>query len=140
MRNLYTEEIAMDVSIFLARVLGLYFIIVCLAVLFRFKEIRKTFDEMVSNKAHVFFAAFLSLVIGILLVVSHSIFVWDWRLLITLIGYLSLLKGICLLFFPKHMLVCKRVIMSKQHVYYTIIIIFLLIGAFLTYHGFWCGY
>ena len=130
----------MDVSIFLARVLGLYFIIVCLAVLFRFKEIRKTFDEMVSNKANVFFAAFLSLVIGILLVVSHPVFVWDWRLLITLIGYLSLLKGICLLFFPKHMLVCKRAIMSKQHVYYTIIIIFLLIGAFLTYHGFWCGY
>jgi len=140
MRNLYTEEIAMDVSIFLARVLGLYFIIVCLAVLFRFKEIRKTFDEMVSNKANVFFAAFLSLVIGILIVVSHPIFVWDWRLLITLIGYLSLLKGICLLFFPEKMLVFKRAIMSKQHVYYTIIIIFLLIGAYLAYHGFWCGY
>ncbi len=130
----------MDVSIFLARVLGLYFIIVCLALLFRFKEIRKSFDEMVSNKAHVFLRAFLSLVIGILLVVSHSIFVLDWRLLITLIGYLALLKGICLLFFPEKMLVYKHAVMDKQPIYYTIVIIFLLIGAFLAYHGFWCGY
>jgi len=129
----------MGVSTFLARVFGLYLIIVCLAVLFRFKTFQTAYDEMISNKAHVFLAGFLSLVIGILVVVSHSIFVWDWRLLITLIGYLALIKGIWLLFFPETALKFKRSIMGNQSVYRIIIVIFLLIGIFLAYKGFFCG-
>ena len=129
----------MDVSTFLARVFGLYLIIVCLAVLFRFKAIQAAYDEMVSSKGHVIFGGFLSLVIGILVVVSHSVFIWDWRLLITLLGYLALLKGIWLLFFPETALKFKRSVMGNKPVYRIIIIIFLLIGLYLAYQGFFCG-
>jgi hypothetical protein len=129
----------MGVSIFLSRVFGLYFIIVCLAVLFRFKVFQAAYNEIVSSKGHVIFGGFLSLVIGILVVSSHSIFVWDWRLLITLLGYLALIKGIWLLFFPETALKFKRSIMENKSVYYIITVIFLLIGVFLAYKGFFCG-
>ncbi|MGD9108106.1 MAG: hypothetical protein PVI75_02940 [Gammaproteobacteria bacterium] len=128
----------MGVSIFLARVFGLYLVIMCLAVLFRTQYIQTAYDELVANKAHMLFGAVLSLIIGILIVVAHSVFVWDWRLLITLIGYLVLIKGIVLLFFPEHMIKLKSSIMSNRPVYYIIIIIFLLIGLFLAYKGFFC--
>ena len=129
----------MGVSIFLSRVFGLYLIIMCLAVLFRFKMFRAVYDEMVSSKGHVIFSGFLSLIIGILVVVSHSVFVWDWRLLITLLGYLTLIKGIWLLFFPESALKFKRSIMGNQSLYRIIVVIFLLIGIFLAYKGFFCG-
>jgi len=119
----------MSASIFLARVFGIYFIIVCMAVIFHFKYIQAVYDDMVSNKAHVFIGAFLSLIIGILVVVGHTMFVWDWRLLITLIGYLALFKGILLLFFPEHMLKFKRNIMANKTLYYIMIIIFFAPGV-----------
>jgi hypothetical protein len=129
----------MGVSIFLSRVFGLYLVIVCLAVLFRYKMFRAVYDEMVSSKGHVVFGGFLSLVIGILVVVSHSVFVWDWRLLITLLGYLALIKGIWLLFFPESALKFKRSVMENKSAYYIIVVIFLLIGLFFIYKGFFCG-
>ncbi|MGD9152132.1 MAG: hypothetical protein PVG30_00525 [Gammaproteobacteria bacterium] len=128
----------MDTSIFLARVFGLYLIIGCLAVLFRFQHIQTAYDELVASKANVLLIALLSLIIGILIVVAHSVFVWDWRLLITLIGYLVFVKGIMLLFCPECAMKLKVAIMSNRSAYYIMIIIFLLIGLFLGYKGFFC--
>ena len=129
----------MDISTFLARAFGLYLIIICLAVLFRFKSIQSMYDEMVGNKAFVFLAGFLSLIIGILVVVSHSVFRWDWRVIITLLGYLALIKGIMLMFFPENALKFKSDIIKKPW-YRILIIVFLLIGVYLLYQGFWMHY
>lgn len=128
----------MIASIFLARVLGLYLIIVSLAVLFRFKYFQTAYDELVVNKANVLFGAVLSLIVGILIVVAHSIFMWDWRLLITLMGYLTLIKGIMLLFFPEYAIKFKRSMMSNRSLYFILIVIFLLIGLVFAYRGFVC--
>lgn len=128
----------MIVSIFLARVLGLYFIIVSLAVLFRFKYFQTAYDELVVSKANVLFGAVLSLIVGILIVVAHPIFIWNWRLLITVMGYLTLIKGIMLLFFPEYTIKFKRSMMSNRSLYFILIVIFLLIGLVFAYRGFVC--
>ena len=39
-------------------------------------------------------------VLGLLLVLSHNVWTTDWRVIITLVGWLTLLKGIALMLWP----------------------------------------
>lgn len=127
----------MDVSIFLARALGLYLVIVCFAFFFRYQQIQAIYEEMFVQKTYILFGAIISLIVGILLVISHPVFTADWRSLITIIAWLSLIKGVMLLYFPNYFYKYKSWLLSNAAVYYGFIIIFFLIGIFLIYHGFW---
>lgn len=62
----------MEVSIFLAKVLGLWAFIVSLAVLVRPKLFETVVKEINRSDAFLYLTGFLSLIIGILIIVSHN--------------------------------------------------------------------
>jgi uncharacterized membrane protein (DUF441 family) len=118
-------------SIFLAKVLGIYFIVLCLALLN--KTTRKNLFDLV-EKEGISLVGLITLVIGIAMVVSHN--VWTgWPIVITIIGWLSVIKGVCLLFFPTAYsgLYMK---MRNSDWLYAFLIIGVVLGVFLTYVGF----
>lgn len=88
----------MDISIFLARVFGLYFVLMGLVFLAKSNHTIQVIREFYQNRALVFVVAWFTLILGILMVVSHSIWKSDWRVIITVLGYLTLLKGLLHLF------------------------------------------
>lgn len=126
----------MTLSIFLARVLGLYLIIVGFFYLFRRAYIQKVAREIFEKDSLVIITAVMSLLIGLLIVVGHNKWAWSWTLTITLLGYLTLLKGLIRLFIPHHTdkPVLLKAISGDNPIY--IGIVCLLIGFFLTYEGF----
>ena len=84
----------METSIFLAKVIGLVSVISTAAVLIRYKESLALEDEAVKSPGIIYLSGFAILMLGVLLVVSHSVWTFDWRLVITIVGWLVFLKGL----------------------------------------------
>ena len=125
----------MDTSIFLAKVIGLVSVISTTAVLIRYKESLALEEEAMKNPAATYLSGFAILILGVLLVVSHSVWTSDWRVVITIMGWLVLLKGIGRIFFPG---ATGRLIKKKQNNRWFILgeIIVFIIGFYLLYYGF----
>jgi len=92
----------MEISIFLAKVVGWYLIITAVLLLLRYKTLRRditTFTKQRRGLMQYFFGAY-SLIIGLLIVSGHNIWEADYRVVITIIGWLALIKGIAYFILP----------------------------------------
>lgn len=125
----------MELSLFLAKVLGLYLVIFGLALLYNRASMVKAVNEVFSNSGCALLLAIMTLIVGILLVVSHNVWVMAWPVAITILAWLILLKGVMRLYCPAKAKAWMKKIESGK-VYYTITTIALLLGAYLTYIGF----
>ena len=125
----------METSIFLARVIGLVSVISVTAVMIRYKESVVLEEEAMKSPLHIYLSGFVFLILGALLVVSHSVWVFDWRIVITVLGWLVLLKGMGRIFFPDAV---KRMVEKKKENRKFILgeIAVFLIGLYLLYYGF----
>lgn len=125
----------METSIFLARVIGLVGVISTAAVLARYKESLAFEEKLVKNPANIYVSGFLIVILGVLLLVSHPAWTADWRVVITILGWLVLLKGLMRIFFPEAV---RRLIQKKQSNRWFILgeFIMLLVGFYLLYYGF----
>jgi len=89
----------MDISIFFARLWGSFFVIFgCLFIITR--QLGKTI-EMTDNKAFVISTGYISMLMGLVTVILHSIWVADWKVITTVLGWSTLLKGILKIGFPE---------------------------------------
>jgi uncharacterized membrane protein len=123
----------MDVSIFLAKLLGVYFLIIAFLWAFRREQFQALIKEIIGSRALLTFAGFISLLFGLALVIVHNHWEFDYRLIITLIGYLAVMKGILLISFPHQVQKLNENVIQNWYWYG---IIYPLIGAYLTYEGF----
>jgi hypothetical protein len=91
----------LPLTIFLARLFGLYCLIVATAMLIRKEETIRTLDGMVLNRGQVMIAGVIALGVGLATVLGHNI--WSGGALpigVTLVGWTATLKGIWLLVSP----------------------------------------
>jgi len=89
----------MDVTIFLARFLGSFYLIFGLLFIIT-RQLGKTI-EMTENKVFVISTGYISLLLGLATVVLHNVWVWDWSVAITILGWATLIKGILKIGFPE---------------------------------------
>ena len=125
----------MDISIFLAKVIGLFLVISTLAIIIRYKKFVSIEEEAAKNKILIYLSGFIALIIGILLIISHNIWVLDWRVVITLIGWMVFVKGVLRIFFPELAIKIIGKKSSKKWLLWAEVIFFL-IGLYLIYKGF----
>ena len=124
----------MQLSLFLAKAWGIYILLISLAFLVNRKNYQAAL-RLLENETTRLLAGFALLVIGILHVISHNIWTPDWRVLITLSGWISLIKGINRLFWPEFTI--KQIKKLKIDKWATpLLILALILGAYLTYKGF----
>lgn len=90
----------MPVSKFLSKALGLYFLIISSVMFINMSEFLKHLHALVNDEPVMFLAGFITVILGILMVVAHNFWQWHWRLMITLIAWFTLIKGIVLLVHP----------------------------------------
>jgi hypothetical protein len=62
---------------------------------------RKIADDLFSNAGLTYLAGFITVVIGFLIVTYHNRWTKNWTVLVTILGWLALLKGISLIAFPQ---------------------------------------
>ena len=91
----------MELSLFLAKLFGIYLLIVAALWALRGEAISKVIEEFFASRPMLFLSGLLALAAGIAMAIGHSIWEMSWRGLITTIGYLSIAKGIVRIGFPE---------------------------------------
>ena len=89
----------MDTTIFLAQLWGSFYIIFG-ALFIITGQLGRTI-EMTDNRAFVISTGYITLLMGLVTVILHNVWVDDWRLAVTLLGWATLLKGIMKVGFPE---------------------------------------
>ena len=125
----------MCLSIFLAQVIGCYLFFMSLAMLIHQQRFKKTMSDLLNNMTLITLSGGISLAVGLLIVVDHNVWVPDWPVLITLIGWILLLQGLMKLFVPDAFIKMSKDMMG--HVVYPLLCwIRLVAGVYLIWAGF----
>ena len=122
----------MEISIFFARLWGSYFVIFGLLFIIT-RQLGKTI-EMTDDKAFVISTGYITLIMGLVTIILHNIWVADWRIVITILGWFTLIKGIMKIGFPEHIHKQAQRFKKKQALS-TVILMFL--GAWLILMSFY---
>ena len=121
----------MDISIFFAQFWGSFFVIFGLLFVIT-RQLGKTI-EMTENKAFVISTGYITLLMGLVTVILHNVWVLDWRVVITILGWSTLLKGIGKIGFPE--LIHEQAQRFKSGQWFSAILL-LLLGGWLLWMGF----
>jgi len=127
----------MDLSLFLAQVFGLYFIIAGVAMLLRPKLVTDLIEMVTAHDGLLSLSGFVALIIGIPLVLLHS--VWDgpvWQTVVSLVAWLTFLKGMSLILMPKLTIGWAEKIWRKQSTLNVLLVVMIMLGGYLAYVGF----
>jgi hypothetical protein len=132
-------EDAMSVrTIFLAKLLGLFCILEGLFLITHKPAMGEMMNALFDNAMMLFIVSLIALGIGLALVLGHNI--WSGGALpivVTLIGWGALIKGIVLLFVPQE--AAKGLFhnsLQYEQFFYLYAALPLILGAYLTYGGF----
>jgi len=126
----------MELSIFLAQLLGLYFVLAGAIFILRQKSLIPAVQDAGSNRGLILLLASLELLAGLALVIAHPIYTLDWQGIITFIGAWMIVESIFFLILPNK--IAKGLIsMVNKPLWYSIGgLIAIVIGAYLAGVGF----
>lgn len=125
----------METSIFLAKAFGLYLVIFSISLIFNWRGMQRFVTDLIAHRGTMLLISVMTLILGILAVLSHNIWVWNWRVVVTLLCWLMLLQGVLRLYFPERI---QKIALRFQRKNFFMItgFITLVIGLFLLYCGF----
>jgi uncharacterized membrane-anchored protein YitT (DUF2179 family) len=124
-------------TIFLSRLIGLFSLVFALAMILHRDSFAAVTSAMIHDPPLVFLLGLIALAIGLAMVLSHNI--WSGGALpvvITLIGWLQLIRGITALLVPPEALASFFDKMNFGKFSYGPFVITLALGLYLTYMGF----
>ncbi len=126
----------MDRSMFLARLLGPTFVAIGLGMLINLGM----YESMVAEALHTgilfYLSGLLSLLAGLSIINLHNIWHADWRVIITVLGWLMTIGGIIRIVVPQVAIVIGSSIYSGRVPTIVIALIVAALGAFLSVKGY----
>ena len=127
---------AMNKSTFWARLLGLYMVIIYIWMFKYIHHIDLFLSSLANSPLILMTQAIFAIFLGLAIVLSHP--VWKgWPIIVTLLGYWIIFKGMVLLYFPEwlhHLIPLWKI----QYNYVALVIGFAL-GLVLLYWGYFQG-
>ena len=128
----------MQRSIFLAKLIGPFLAVCGVALIFNAEAFRTIGDEIVRSPALIYLAGVLALVAGLAIVNTHNEWVEDWRVSITLIGWLCLFAGFVRLVFPRNVAALGSSVVASVSNNWIIGegVVILALGAWLSFKGY----
>ncbi|MFA5022846.1 MAG: hypothetical protein WC385_02455 [Candidatus Paceibacterota bacterium] len=126
-------------TLLLAKVFGIYLIIIGLAIIFRRRYFLSVFAGLVDNRILRIVISIVELIAGLFIILTHQI--WSSWLtgLITLMGWLMVIEGTSYLFMSDRRFAKLMKFVNHKAVYTIGGIIAVIIGIYLTYAGFGLG-
>ncbi|MCW8410215.1 DUF308 domain-containing protein [Legionella sp. PATHC035] len=118
---------------FLAAVLGWYLVIVSLLLLTRREIVVTAMRELMGQRAVMLVVGILTLIIGLLMVISHNVWVMGWPVIVTIFAWLTLIGGLFRLYCPDTVYQIWNKVIDKSGLLITTGVITLIIGLFLLY-------
>jgi len=119
--------------------IGLIYLAVGVGILLNPQYYKKMFTDFKTSLAVMYLGGIFAFAIGFLLITFHNIWVKDISVIITIIGWMALIKGISILVLPKLMMKTMDIFINVKATTLRIMAGFIIIlGALLTYVGFCC--
>lgn len=103
----------MEFSLFVAKIIAITYLSFGIGVLLNPKYYKKVFQKLINNPSYLILGGFIAIIIGFIIVENHNIWTNDWTVIITVIGWAALIKGILLLAFPKFTGLFKNVFNNR---------------------------
>ncbi|WP_392537515.1 hypothetical protein [Legionella sp. 227] len=118
---------------FLAAVLGWYLVIVSLLLLIRREIVVTAMRELMGQRAVMLVVGIITLIIGLLMVISHNVWLMGWPVIVTIFAWLILIGGLFRLYCPDTVYKIWNKVIDKSGLLITTGVISLIIGLFLLY-------
>jgi hypothetical protein len=123
-------------SIFLAKLIGPLALALGLGVLFNRDAVRAVLDEFIRNRAILFLAGLITFPAGLAIVLTHNVWVADWPVIITIVGWLTAFSGAIRIVAPEGAIRYGRRAYERPGGPLFGAAIWLLLGAVLTFFGY----
>jgi hypothetical protein len=95
------QDIFMQTSIFLAKLLGPVLLVAGIAMLVNRKNLDAIAQELLRSPLLLLLLGIIDFAIGLAIVLTHNVWVADWRLIITLLGWLLMVRGAVRMLIPE---------------------------------------
>jgi hypothetical protein len=129
-------EADMLTSIFIAKLMGPILFVVGLSILINEKSTRAMAKDVLGSHALIYIFGIVDLLLGLVLVAVHNVWVMDWRVIITLIGWISIVRGLVRILFTPYVIKNAPKLLKKQGLLMGVAIVMLILGAVLAYYGY----
>lgn len=126
----------MDLSLFFAQLFGLYFIVAGISIFAKQESVKKMVHGLAEHPYELYFAGFCVFLFGIILVLLHNVWDGTWHVIITVIAWLTLLKGAAYILLPQKTLSKWLMMWGNKAWFSTGALIALVVGLYLAYLGF----
>lgn len=123
----------MDIAILLAKFWGWYLLIFFFILSVNPVRIKQIFNDFKDRKFSVI-VAFIAIIIGLINIILHNVWAYDWTMIITLIGWVSLGMGIYLFTFINQ--AAKFLAYINLKFVQVIYVLLLLVGLYLLNAGY----
>jgi uncharacterized membrane protein len=123
-------------SIFLARLIGPLFLAVGIGALVNRATFRALADEFLRSDALIYLAGVLTMTAGLAIVISHSLWTADWRVAITILGWLATIGGAVRIICPQLSQRMGRAVLSKPFALPAAGAVYIALGAFFVLFGY----
>ena len=125
----------MATSIFLARLIGPVMALVGVSVLANEAAFRKLAQDFLRSPALIFLSGMILMPAGLAVVLSHNVWVANWPVIITLLGWIAVISGAVRVFAPDRATKLKMNFLTYNFTM-AAAAFWLIIGAALCYFGF----
>ena len=123
-------------SIFIAKLMGPILLVVGISILIDEKSFRAMAKEVLGSRALIYLFGIIDLLLGLVLVTVHNVWVMDWRVIITLIGWISIVRGVVRMLCTSYIMKNGPKLLRKQGLLIGVAIVMLILGAVLSYYGY----
>jgi len=126
----------METSLFLAKVVGIFLIVVGIYAIRNYKTHMEMFKAIMSNPALRYIFGTATLILGLLLVGAHNVWTEGWKALITIIGWVGIIKGASVLLLPEKIMLGWVEKFNTSNWYVMGGVLWIVAGVYLAYIGF----
>lgn len=124
-------------TVFLSKLIGLYCLLVGLAMLTHKEGIDAAVNSIFHDPGLLLFGGLTAFMLGLATILAHN--VWSRAapaVIVSLFGWIALIKGIVLLFLPPQAVPQYFSALHYQQLFYLYAAVMVALGAYLTYAGF----
>lgn len=125
----------MELSLYLAQLMSVSLVVIGLALLLRNSYYTKVYKAWVKHEGLLLLAAMMVLVAGVAVVLVHNVWIASWEVIITIVGWALVLKGVLLLLLPGEMAKLTESVMKTKWLLPLGGVIWVVGGLYLGYYA-----
>jgi MFS family permease len=125
----------METTILISKIFGVIYLAFGIGMLVNPKFYKKEIPKLLENSAYLILGGLLAIVFGFLIIESQKALTHDWQMVLTVIGWIAIIKGVVLLAYPSSMKLYKPLFETEKFLNLVTYLV-ILVGALFIVFGF----